>query len=176
MSTRQGRVRSIIGAGIAVVIAAGGIALFGAVRSHDGGGSAGANPIVCQFGPVPADAKQYDAKELPPPPTGGMVDALDALGNRRGTMNLSALFASPTKIPSDEKPGTFDVPVRDDAGQITGYWVPEYGGFVDLESAQDPQTLAQLVADPSLVVDSSGTLISSEELERRRADGSACVR
>jgi hypothetical protein len=172
MSTREGRVRVALGAFLAVAVVVGGVALIGAIGSgtEDSASATG----DCQFGVTAADTSKYD--ELPPPPTGGLVPAADVLGNVRGRMNLSVLFASPTKIPSDEKPGTFDVPVVDDEGIITGYWVPDYGGFVDVETARDPKLLAQLIADPSLVVDSDGKLISGEELERRRHEGTACVR
>jgi hypothetical protein len=123
----------------------------------------------CAFSAQPPDTTEHS--ELPPPPTSGRVAVVDRLGNTRGTIDLADLHP-----PGGQTVGTYDVPVADDNGRITGYVVPGYGAFVDRRSAEDPAILGALLADPNSVVDSNGNVITDDELQKRVRDGSACLR
>lgn len=176
MSERNRSFQTLVGPIIALAVVVSGIGAYALATSGEATKPAASDANACEFGVVPAETSMSDAKDLPPPPTSGKLAVVDVLGNERGTMDIAKLYPRPQQIPSNEMPGTFDVPVTDKNGKVSGYWIPGYGGFVDTRSAHDPELLAQLIDDPSLVVDSAGHLISGEELEQRRAAGTACVR
>lgn len=168
------KLKAFAGPFVAFIVVVGGLALL--TYADSGDDHASAPRTDCKFGMQPPDTTQYESKDLPPPPTGGRIGVVDSLGNRRGTIALADLATQPKEIPSSARPGTFDVPVVDDYGKLVGYVVPEYGGFVDVESARNPEMLAQLVEDSSRVVDSTGHAISAEEFAIRKESGTACLR
>jgi hypothetical protein len=65
--------------------------------------------------------------------------------------------------------------VRDDDGEIAGYFLPGHG-FVDAASAEDAELVEAIRANPRLVIDETGALLTPEEWAARIAAGTAQTR
>jgi hypothetical protein len=163
---RQRRTRGVIAVTVVVV----GFVFAGVllVRGDD------ASPrVVVPAATTPPPPPTVDPRDIFDKPRIGVVDHN---GRTRGTIPTSAYLGAMGIQPDGSvrpgPPGNTPVPVIDDEGRITGYWIPSYG-FVERSVVEAPGF------DPdAFAADGNSSLRSNDKRSKRKPcrPSSACVR
>jgi hypothetical protein len=124
------RRRRLLAAGALVAVVAGVLAAF--LRT---------DPVdVVTTGPASQSSSTVSTVSRDAPP--GMIGVEDGAGRVRGYVRQADLdiLSPPSTLPG----GFVADPVRDERGRLTGYFVTGKLGFVDVDTAADPDKLAAL--------------------------------
>jgi hypothetical protein len=127
---RQRRTRGaiVVMAGVVVLVIIGGLVW---------GGSDTPPRVVVPAATTPPPPPTVDPRDIWDQPRIGVADRNGPRGTIPTSAYLEAMGIMPDGSVRPGPPSNTPVPVIDDAGRITGYWIPSYG-FVERSVVEDP--------------------------------------